>query len=80
MAYTLLLHIHNEDPVLCEVDELPNPTDNFILVTNLRKRDCKDVGFVDQTAVSFLFPWHRIVFAEVMPSEEEGEVIGFVRE
>ncbi|HEY4688459.1 MAG TPA: hypothetical protein VIK33_04050 [Anaerolineae bacterium] len=80
MAYTVLIHIHNEDPVLGEVEELPHPTDNFLLVSNLRKRDGKDAHFVDPTAVSVIFPWSRIGFVEVMPSEEEGEVIGFVRE
>jgi hypothetical protein len=80
MPYTILLHIHNEDPVLGEVEELPHPSDNFVLVTNVRKRDGKDVHFVDPAAVSLIFPWSRIGFIEVMPSEEEGEVIGFVRE
>lgn len=80
MPYTILLHIHNEDPVLGEVDELPSPNDNFVMISNIRKRDGKDVHFVDPSAVSVIFPWHRVGFVEVMPSEEEGEVIGFVRE
>jgi hypothetical protein len=80
MPYTILLHLHNEDPVLGEVEELPNPTDNFILISNIRKRDGKDVHFVDPGAVSVIFPWHKVGFIEVMPTEEEGEVIGFVRE
>ncbi len=80
MPYTLLVHINNEDPVLGDVDELPHPTDNFLLVSNVRRRDSKDVHFMDPSAVSLLFPWHRVVFVEIMASEEEGEVIGFVRE
>jgi hypothetical protein len=80
MAYTVLIHIHNEDPILADLDELPNPTDNFLQVTNLRRRDGKDVHFADPAAVALIFPWHRIVFLEVMPSGEETEVIGFVRE
>jgi hypothetical protein len=27
-----------------------------------------------------MIPWHRINFLEVMGGEEEGEIIGFVRE
>lgn len=80
MPYTVLLHIHNEDPVVGEVEELPNPTDNFLLISNLRKRDGKDVHFLDPNAVSVIFPWHKVGFVEVMSSEEEGEVIGFVRD
>ena len=80
MPYTILIHLHNEDPVVGEVDELPHPTDNFVLVTNVRRRDGKDVHFIDPSAASIIFPWTRIGFIEVMTTEEEGEVIGFVRE
>ncbi len=31
-------------------------------------------------AVSFYYPWHRINLVEILGGEEEGEIIGFVRE
>jgi hypothetical protein len=80
MPYMLLLHLNNEDPILGEVDDLPHPTDSFVLVSNVRRRDGKDLHSIEPDTVSVIFPWHRIVFIEVMSSEEEGEVIGFVRE
>jgi hypothetical protein len=80
MAYTLLIHLNNTDPVFGEVDELPSPTDNYINVANLRTRDGKDVKYIEATASSVIFPWHRIVFIEVIQADEEEEVMSFVRE
>ena len=80
MSYTLLLHLHNEDPVVGEVDELPHPGDNFVIVTNMRRKDGKDLTNIESNATSLIYPWHRIVFIEIMAAEEEGAVIGFIRE
>jgi hypothetical protein len=80
MPYTLLIHVTNEDAILADVEELPNPSDQAVFCTNIRRRDGKDVHFADAQAVSFYFPWHRITVVEVMGGEEEGEIIGFVRE
>jgi hypothetical protein len=37
--------------------------------------------YISAEATSFLFPWHRISFIELMPSEtERGEVVEFFRD
>jgi len=77
---TLLIHINNEDPVLGEVDELPKPGDTLLLVKNPRRRDGKDIHFLDANVVSVYWPVFRVLFIEIMPSGEEEEIIGFVRE
>ncbi len=80
MAKTVILHITGEDPVLADLDQDPNPSDQFIRVTNMRKRDGKDVPYLAAGVQSVIFPWHRITFIEMMPSEEErGEVVDFFR-
>jgi hypothetical protein len=80
MAKTVVLHIMGEDPVLADLDQDPNPNDQFIRVTNMRKRDGKDVPYLAAGVQSVIFPWHRITFVEMMPSEEErGEVVDFFR-
>ncbi len=80
MPYTILIHVANEDAIMADVDELPNPADQAVICTNVRRRDGKDVHYADSQAVTFMIPWHRINFLEIMGSEEEGEIIGFVRE
>ncbi|HVN56214.1 MAG TPA: hypothetical protein VMT46_17925 [Anaerolineaceae bacterium] len=77
---TLLIHIQNEDPVLGEVDELPSPGDTLLTVKNPRRKDGKDLHYLDANVTSILLPVARINFIEIMPTGEEEEIIGFVRE
>jgi hypothetical protein len=80
MAKTVVLHIMGEDPILAEIDQDPQPTDMYVKVSNLRKRDGKEVGYLTAGVQSVLYPWHRITFLEIMVSEEErGSVIDFFR-
>jgi hypothetical protein len=80
VAYTLVLHINNSDPVVGEVDELPTPTDNLILLNNPRKVDGKELTFVTENVISMIWPVDRINFIEVLVEREDQEIIGFVRE
>lgn len=77
----MILHLPNEDPLLAEMDELPKAGDTSVTVSNIRKRDGSRVGYMDADAERFIFPWHRITFIEVMPSEaERAKVMKFFRE
>ncbi len=80
MPKTIVLHITGEDPVLADIDEEPQPTDAFIKVMNMRKRDGKEVHYLASGVQAVIFPWHRINFVELMPSDEERDrVIDFFR-
>ena len=80
MAKTVVLHIMGEDPVLADLEQDPQPSDNYIKVSNLRKRDGTDVSYRTAGVQSVIDPWHRITFVETMVSEEErGSVIDFFR-
>lgn len=76
----ILLHIAGEDPVLCEVDTLPAAPDVTITVKNPRRRDGKDVHYLENGVTTVVYPMSRVNFIELLPSGEEEEVIGFVRE
>jgi hypothetical protein len=80
MSYTILLHISNEDAVLGEIDELPTGTDTTITVNNPRSRDEKDLKYLHETVVTVIWPMHRVNFIEVLPTKDEEDLIGFVRE
>ncbi|RMG97324.1 MAG: hypothetical protein D6706_08745 [Chloroflexi bacterium] len=77
---TVIVHIANEDAIVCELDELPKPEDQIITVHNPRRRDGKDIHYLDEDVTTVIFPWHRINFIQVLPSADIEEVIGFVRE
>lgn len=80
MPTTVLVHLSGEDPVLGEIEELPGPTDTNVVVNNPRRRDEKDLPYLAETVVSVVWPMHRVNFIEILPSREEEELIGFVRE
>ncbi len=80
MAYTLLLHIANEEPTLVEVEKLPEPSDIVLIGQNPRRRDGKDLANIAPNVTTVIWPIARMTFIEVMPSGEEEKVVGFVRE
>jgi hypothetical protein len=80
MPIAVLIHIINEDPVLGEVEQLPGPTDTNLLVANPRRKDGKDIAFLQNSVTQVVWPIDRIAFIEVLPGEEEERIIGFVRE
>lgn len=81
MAIRALVHILNEDPVLCELDEMPDPNHQFIRIRNATKRDGKPLELVDERTTSLAYPWSRITFVEFFNEEAVREsVVGFFRE
>jgi hypothetical protein len=80
MAYSVILHIAGEPSVLGEVDELPKPTDTLIAVANPRLRDGKDIHYLEHNVVKVIWPVDKITLIEVLESEDEEHLIGFVRE
>jgi hypothetical protein len=80
MAYTLVLHIANTDPVTCEVDELPSTSDTMIVAKNPRRLDGKDLHYLAENVSMVYWPIERMNFIEVISEGEEEQIIGFVRE
>ena len=77
---TVLIHIMNDDPVLCEMDDALTPLDQLIIVKNPRRRDGKDLPYLEQNVTQVAWPVSRINFIEIMPSGEEEDIITFIRE
>ena len=80
MPYSIVLHLSGEEPILAEVEELPKPTDVVIAVNNPRRLDGKDLHYLAEDVITVIWPLARLNFIEVLPSKEEDEIIGFVRE
>ena len=76
---TIIVHIANEDAIVCEVEDLPEPAATSLIINNPRKRDGMDVHYVDEEVTTLIIPWHRINFVQVLPAGDEEDVIGFVR-
>jgi hypothetical protein len=80
MAYSIILHVAGEVAILGEVDELPKPSDNIIVVSNPRQRDGKDLHYIDNNVVKVIWPIAKVSFIEILESAEEEKIIGFVRD
>ena len=80
MPHTVLIHILNEEAVVGEVEHIPEPTDQVLIVSNLRLRDGRDVSYLLPETDTVVYPWARIHCVEILPSEENGEIVGFIRE
>jgi hypothetical protein len=80
MALTAIVHIMNEDPIMCELEAVPDPEAQAVVLLNPRRRDGKDVHYLEDNVTTVIVPWHRINLIQVMPGAEAEEIIGFVRE
>jgi hypothetical protein len=77
---TVLVHISNEDPILGEIQTLPEPLDQIIKIKNPRRRDGKDLHYLQANVTEVIWPIARIAFIEIIPGDQEDQIIGFVRE
>ena len=92
MSMVAIVHLLGEDAILADIDELPDPNHNYMVLRNIRKKDGKSLTYVDDEATAFLYPWNRVSFIELMgevstaasraePAKPAGTtVFGFFRE
>jgi hypothetical protein len=78
--FSVLIHIQNDDPVLGEMEALPGVNDTLVILKNPRRRDGKDISYMEANVSTAMWPVTRINFIEVLPSRDEEEIISFVRE
>jgi hypothetical protein len=77
---TIIMHLPNEDPIMGEIDVLPAPTDVVLTIKNPRRKDGKDLHYIEPDVTTVIWPLSRIAFIEIMPLGELEDIIGFVRE
>jgi hypothetical protein len=80
MPHTVLIHVLNEEAVVGEIESIPEPTDQVLVVSNLRYRDGRDVSYILPETNTVVYPWTRIHCVEILPGEEEEEIVSFIRE
>ena len=80
MSNTVIVHIRNAEPMLAEIDEMPQLTDVLIKLNNPRQKDGKDLIFLERNVVTVYWPWSEISFIEILPGDTAEEVVSFIRE
>jgi len=76
---SIIAHLINDDPILGEIEMLPKPTDFTITIRNPRRKDGKDLPYLELNVNTIIVPIFRISFVEILESHEE-QIITFVRE
>ena len=80
MSHTVMIHLLNEDAVVAEIERMPEPGDQVLILSNLRLRDGRDVPYLLPETNTVVYPWTRIHCLEILPSDKEEKIVGFVRE
>ena len=80
MSISVIVHIRNAEPMLAEIEELPQSSDTLIKLSNPRQRDGKDLIFLEHNVANVIWPLAEISFIEVLPGETAEEVVSFIRE
>jgi hypothetical protein len=80
MPYTVIIHPTGEEPIIGEVERLPDPSDLIITINSPRRIDGKELHYLSENVLTVIWPISRLNFIEVMPTKAEEEIIGFVRE
>jgi hypothetical protein len=80
MPCTVLIHLLNEDAVVGEIDHIPEPTDQVLIASNVRLRDGRNVSYLLPETDTVIYPWTRIHCVEILPGEQEEEIVSFIRE
>jgi hypothetical protein len=62
------IHVNNEQPLLCDLYEMPSSDDAGLVCTNVRSLDGKRPVFIDQIGSTFFFPYHVVRFLEIPAS------------
>ena len=80
MSNSVIVHIRNAEPMLAEIDDMPDSKDMLIKLNNPRQRDGKDLIFLERNVVTVYWPWAEISFIEILPGDTAEEVVSFIRE
>ena len=80
MSSSVIVHIRNAEPMLAEIDEMPQLTDVLIKLSNPRQKDGKDLIYLERNVVTVYWPWSEISFLEILPGDTAAEVVSFIRE
>ena len=60
-----VIHMNNEQPLVCDLREMPAAEDTSLVCTNLRLVDGKKPTFIDRIDSWFSIPMHIIRFVEI---------------
>lgn len=80
MGQTVVIHLVDENIIIGDVDQLPDPADQFMILQDPKQRDGSRLASIRPEVNTILLPWHQIAYVQLIPESGSERVIGFVRE
>ncbi len=80
MRSSVIIQLLDEEAIIGEIENAPDPAALFVTVYNPRRRDGRPATFLDSNVEQVLFAWHRISHIQLLPDTDTDKVISFVRE
>ena len=80
MRQPVFVHLAEQEIIMGDVETLPNPSDQFIILHNPLQLDGKRLSFVEEGVKTIWVPWHQILFVQLLPGYGNDAPISFVRE
>lgn len=71
----VIIHMTDGEPIVGDIEELPDPQSQMISCMNPRRRDGNELHYILSEVRTIIIPWHRITFIEVLPSGDEEEIV-----
>jgi hypothetical protein len=80
MPQQVIVQTIDQETIKADVETLPDPADQFIILHNPRQMDGKRWNSAEADVEAVLVPWCQIRFVQLLPADESGAPISFVRE
>jgi hypothetical protein len=61
----VVVHMHSEQPLMCDIEKLPTALDACLVCTNLRFIDGRKPAFIDRSESWFLIPLSIVRLIEI---------------
>jgi hypothetical protein len=80
MHQSVVLHMVDQEIIMGDVETLPIPSDQFIIIHNPLLPDGRRLSYLEDGVRTILVPWHQILFVQLLPGDGSDMPVGFVRE
>ena len=78
MLRDVVVHLHNEQPLLADLLEPPTAGNTCVVCTNLRATNGQTPVFVERSDSTFVFPLVHVRFIEIRATSVEAQEVGLL--
>ncbi len=76
----VLVHTIDQETLAAEIEALPDPSDQFIILHAPQQREGKLLDALREGVTTVLLPWSQIQFVQLLSIAGIDETLSFVRE